>query len=320
MKNLNQLIKQKQITQSVLQDLFLTSVHLKERQLIIKFKKFIKNNGVLHLHSINKVQQWLENLKMMIIQRFRSKLKRSQFRCYINWFITGSIDCKIIGSKKIANSIYWVPSQPCDTYSIVWCLFLNQSENLIFSGSSNGSIKVWTLNTDKNQLMFDYQLNKHSKNSGQVSMNEEKTQIVSFSDDKTIIVWKKKANERKFKFKQVFENLKNDNGFSDQYQGSFHIFKQEVEKFVDKNEFQINLRINTYRWIILIFFYLQIFIIKHYKYVNILSYQSQSFNVQNEPNDCRSCKNYGNITEDGNSLIVWNDQTLSFYVYELKYH
>ncbi|CAD8118662.1 unnamed protein product [Paramecium primaurelia] len=209
---------------------------------------------------------------------------------------------------------------------------LIQFENFIFSGSSNGSIKVWTLNTDKNQLMFDYQLNKHSKNSGQVSMNEEKTQIVSFSDDKTIIVWKKKENERKFKFKQVFENLKNDNGFSDCFLNKdtiawvlFIYLNKKQKSLQTKMSFKLTQRINTYRWIILIFFYLQqsqvqIFIIKHYKYVNNLSYQSQSFNVQNEPNDSKSCKNYGNITEDGNYLIVWNDQTLSFYVYELKYH
>ncbi|CAD8142273.1 unnamed protein product [Paramecium pentaurelia] len=254
----------------------------------------------------------------------------------MNWFITGSIDCKIIGWKKMINSIYWEPSQPCDTQSIVWCLLLNQSENLIFSGHSNGSIKVWTLNTDKNQLMFHYQLNKHSKHIGQMSMNEDETQLVSCSDDKTIIVWEKKANERRFKFKQVLENLKNDNGFRvcflnkdtiawcQENQGSIHIYKQEVEKFVDKKELQINLKNLDLKDGQSLFPSIynkakQIFIIKHNKYVNILSYQNQSFNVQIEPIDCRSCKNYGNITEDGNYLIVWNDQTLSFHVYELKY-
>ncbi|CAD8113129.1 unnamed protein product [Paramecium sonneborni] len=253
-----------------------------------------------------------------------------------NWLISGSIDCKIIGWKQLQNSNQWESQYTCEAQSIVWCLFLNQNENQIFSGHSNGSIKVWNLNQDKNILKFHYQLNKHSKHIGQISMNEDETQLVSCSDDKTIIVWEKKINQRRFKFKQVLENLKNDNGFRvcflnqntiawcQENQALIHIFKQEAETFVEKNELQINLKYFDLKDGQSLFPSIynkekQIFIIKHNKYVYILSYQNQILNAQIEPIDCRSCKNYGNVTEDGNYLIIWNDETLSFHVYQLKY-
>ncbi|CAD8213141.1 unnamed protein product [Paramecium pentaurelia] len=171
------------------------------------------------------VQQWLEHLKKM--QRFGilktdiheqpekviilMSLVLFLVKRYIGLLLEVQILKLLEGKRWLIDSIYWEPSQPCDAQSIIQCLLLNQRENLIFSG--HGSIKVWTLNTNKNQLMFHYQLNKHSKHIGQMIIIEDETQLVSFSDDKTIIIWKKKANERKFKFKQVLENLKNDNGF-----------------------------------------------------------------------------------------------------------
>ncbi|CAD8124541.1 unnamed protein product [Paramecium sonneborni] len=254
----------------------------------------------------------------------------------INWFITGSIDCKIIGWKQLSNPINWDVSQPCDTQSIVWCLLLNQNENQLFSGHANGSIKVWNLNTDQNKILFYYQLSKHSKHIGQISINEDETQLVSCSDDKTIIVWEKNINQRRFKFKQVLENLKNDNGFRvcflsknmiawcQENQALVHIFQKETKMFVEKKELQINLKYLDLKDGQSLFPSIynqekQIYIVKHNKYVYILNQQNQLFNTQIEPIDCRSCKNYGNITNDGNYLVIWNDSTLSFHVYQLIY-
>ncbi|CAD8192395.1 unnamed protein product [Paramecium pentaurelia] len=303
---------------------------------------FNKEGSIMAGAAKKDVKIW--NLKNGQLQDSGITLKGHQldvtcivFSKNINWFITGSIDCRIIGWREISSSKQWESLQPCEAQSIVWCLLLNQNEDKILSGHSNGSIKFWNLNTDKNKLMFHYQLNKHSKHIGQMSMNEDETQLVSCSDDKTIIVWEKKANERRFKFKQVLENLKNDNGFRvcflnqdtiawcQENQGSIHIYKQQTEGFVEKTDLQINLKYLNQKDGQSLFPSIynkvkQIFILKHNKYVYILSNQKQSLQIQSEPIDCRSCKNYGNITEDGNYLIIWNDETLSFHVYELKYH
>ncbi|CAD8116485.1 unnamed protein product [Paramecium primaurelia] len=202
---------------------------------------------------------------------------------------------KLFEEKRwLIHSIYWEPSQPCDAQSIIQCLLLNQRENLIFSG--HGSIKVWTLNTDNNQLMFHYQLNKHK--------SKMKHNQSHFSDDKTILIWKKKANERTFKFKQVLEILKNDNGF----RVCFLNKDTKQKSLLTKKSCKLTQRIQILKidnpYFLLFIIILSKYLSQSITNMSISSYQNQSFNIQSELIDCRSCKNYGNITEDGNYLIV----------------
>ncbi|CAD8208994.1 unnamed protein product [Paramecium pentaurelia] len=150
-----------------------------------------------------------EKIKIWNFEQGRLKLNNTYEKhkeavtCFVysklrNNFISGSYDKTIICWQYI-NQQEWKCSQPLQQHnSHVNCLMLNKQDQLI-SGGQDKSIKVWNVDFIKNELNFQYSLDKHSNSVNSFCFNSTETVLVSCGYQEYII-WEKGV-QGKWEFK-----------------------------------------------------------------------------------------------------------------------
>ncbi|CAD8128761.1 unnamed protein product [Paramecium sonneborni] len=248
------------------------------------------------------------------------------------WFISGGFDQNIIIWKQI-NEQQWESTCICNSGSEVFNFYLNKNEDQLFSSHLDGSIKIWLVSKDLNSLSLNQTLHKHKKQVGQISINEEESQMVSCSSDKKIIIWEQ-DNNKKWQFKYFVNKTVDDSGERIIYldkdtitwkqiqKGIIHIFHQENNIFVEKKDQQINLKaIEFADYMCLCPFIFnrkkQILIIKHHNYMNIFKYENSQLTQIEEPIQFENFSFFGNLTQDGKFLVIWISQQHLYRVYQL---
>ncbi|CAD8145661.1 unnamed protein product [Paramecium pentaurelia] len=310
----------------------------------IQLQKKSKKIGVVQLLLINKDQQWqvwkLENGLPIetdqILYGHQNQVYCIVFSKKLNWFISGcSGDDKLIFWKQIINSNKWESFSSLETVCTVWCLILRDNERQLLSSHDDGSIRVWSVRYLENLIIFEYSLQMHNSFVYQISLNESQTQLVSCSEDKQIIIWK--LNKKLiWKFGYVIIKDIDDYGqritfINDdtiiwcQNQGYIHIFQLHDSNFVEN----VNLQIipnripssDQYNLFPLIFNQSnQILILKHFQYIYLLQQQvNKQLKIISKPLYFESACMFGNLSDDGSQLVVWNMKIKSFIFYKLDY-
>ncbi|CAD8179317.1 unnamed protein product [Paramecium pentaurelia] len=164
------------------------SIMVSTNESIIEVWNF--NNGRLELlQSLNQHTGWVNALMF-------SKKQNS--------FISCSSD-KTIRIWKDQGGNDWIGSFPYEQHTHkVLCMTVNQNEDQVFSGSQDKTIIVWKLDFDKNELIYQYSLEKHDYDIYGLSLNQSERQLVScaYGEDQ-IIIWERGLNN-KMEFKYFF--------------------------------------------------------------------------------------------------------------------
>ncbi|CAD8127853.1 unnamed protein product [Paramecium sonneborni] len=266
----------------------------------------------------------------------KDKITCLQFSKYTNNFISGSNDKRIILWKYISENEWQQIETDQDNSSEIYCLLLDEKEDVLLSGGSDSSIKAWSLK--QNALKYRYSLQKHKDVIYGLSMNQSESFLVSCSRDKNIILWKKERNKL-WTFQQFVQQTLDDFGYRVSFVSDTEFIwiprdcKEIVCMFeLQNNEFRENQEknfilkkqeksSNMYYFPIVYIKKQQIFIVKHKFYIYILRRQRNGqFILATEPIECPNDElNFAGITNDGEYIVIYRQKSGSYQTLKLIY-
>ncbi|CAD8162364.1 unnamed protein product [Paramecium octaurelia] len=261
----------------------------------------------------------------------------------INWIVSGDSTNQIrswIECKDIQGKTYWESSLSLEMHtSEILCLHLNNSEDELISASGDSTIKVWGVNCNLNKIEYQYSLEKHTNYVDKINLNSKETQMVSCGWDQQIIVWEK-DDSKTWQFKYIVEQSIEDIGFRIGFlqddtvvwcslsEPFLYVFKLQNGIFQERSDLLVKLgdiktenNYNDFNLFQLKYLQQQkVLILKYNRYVYFMRESLDStFIFPCDPIDCSSIECYGNITDNGRHLIVWNENSKQLQSFEIEY-
>ncbi|CAK79589.1 unnamed protein product (macronuclear) [Paramecium tetraurelia] len=238
---------------------------------------------------------------------------------------------------KQTNQTEWISSQPYQQHTdFVFCIILNSNEDLLFSGSDDKSIKVWKVDLNQNKLTFLYSLDKHNNDILSLSLNQSENQLVSCAQDQNqIIIWERREKD-KYEFKYFVKQSIQDYGLKVKFikENSFiwitgqkqrdrlYVFELKQGVYQENQDKTIQLIINNqswdeYRFPIIYNKERNLILVRHKKYIYIIrQINDGNYKIEDQLN-CDTNQIFGNITNNGQYLVYWDDQNKGYSTYEL---
>ncbi|CAD8149948.1 unnamed protein product [Paramecium pentaurelia] len=260
--------------------------------------------------QISQITQ-LEGHKDLITCLIFSKKSRS--------LISASQDCQIRLWKQNINES-WSSSQSSQEHlGCINCIIMNYSEELLFTGSSDLSIKVWKINIDLNELKLLYQLNKHTKNIIGLTLTPNENVLASSGLDNQIIIWCKSQQESGCRLSFINDNkliwVSRSNEVMHIFQAQDGIFRENTKQKLNLNcspmcheQFNFPIYYNQESKIIALKNKFHFYIIKEQLDGHFQILQSI---------ELLSTTTYGTVTNDGRFIVLWNNVSKSYQIYEL---
>ncbi|CAD8146698.1 unnamed protein product [Paramecium pentaurelia] len=301
---------------------------------------FNSSNSIMISTQVFNILTWTFNMGKIKTQQSLIKHK-DWVNCIVyskekEVFFSGSDDKTIIIWQLQENG--WRSSKPFEKHQVN-CLLLNQKEDQLFSCGNNHQIIVWKINLEMNELIYQYELNKHKSSVFSMSLNQSESTLVSCGDEKhEIIVWEK-GKDNKMKFKYFVKQQQSQNYFGKKlFFLSEKIFiwvtaTKEVDKifvFEIKNEvFQENQQ-KTIELIqekeqddMFLFPIIReknsnMIIIRHKTHIYFLKdLGSGKLKIAQQIN-CETTHIYGTITNNLSHLLYWDNKTGGYKIYQIK--
>ncbi|CAD8118875.1 unnamed protein product [Paramecium sonneborni] len=227
----------------------------------------------------------------------------------------------------------------------ILCLIINKKENLIITGSRDTTIKFWKrFLQNENQYLFWSQqqiIMNHSHNVYDLSLNQNEDKLISCSEDKKILVlsyqekqWKiyQIITVQNFGYRLCFINNKLFT-FQPRLGLTMHVYEMNQNKKYE-HSFEIDVKGGNQEC--RIFFPQQyinqknILINKNGFHINIIKViitkeeikkQKVYFKVEQSINYFKDSTGliFGQLSEDGNYLITWDDKTKELQLRQLQY-
>ncbi|CAD8178367.1 unnamed protein product [Paramecium octaurelia] len=112
-----------------------------------------------------------------------------------NQFKSGSYDSYMITWQLYQNN-YWIPLYKLNGHiGYIYCLILNNNEDLIVSGSRDNTINFWM---KKNELPCYQTIKDHSSSVYGLSLNQQQNKVVSCGQDKLILIMEQQGQNKEW--------------------------------------------------------------------------------------------------------------------------
>ncbi|CAD8182100.1 unnamed protein product [Paramecium octaurelia] len=289
-----------------------------------------------------KIWKFQDGKKIECIQKIKGDSEIDYATCLVfsqkaDFFISGSFDSSIKLYYNQNNK--WI-SQACKTShsGLVTCVILNNQEDQLISCSQDLFIFIWKVSLTQKSIQFDYQLKRHEKIILSLSINQSDTEFVSTGQDQKIVVWKKDAN-KKWSFNQLIDHSYSDVGCRVSYitdtvivwqqsnqpyvhffqlLNGMYVFKQSIqfpesETCAENFQFLFPTIYNRENKVIIQKINKKIYFIR-------FDDDTQQYQVDSSTISCSSSAVFGNSTQDGKYLVIWDPFFTQFSVYELFYN
>ncbi|CAD8105946.1 unnamed protein product [Paramecium primaurelia] len=296
-----------------------------------------------------KFQEGKLNNKETVLTGHKNDVFCIVFSKKMNWIVSGDKNNQIISWIERVNNqgkSQWESFVSVKQHKqFILCLYLNKNEDELISSSADSKIKVWKVECKSNKIEYKYSLSEHKSFVDKVDLNSTETQMVSCGRDKKIILWEKDGNN-KWKFKCNVAQSTNDYGLrigflqddtivQCQYSQPFlQVFKLQNGKFSQCQNLKVQLKEiiaevskdsedpkNDITFFQLKYLEQQkVLVFKSNRYIYFMKQSSNSNLIYScDPIDCKTFLCYGNITNNGRYLVIWNEKRLGFQVYEIEY-
>ncbi|CAD8196431.1 unnamed protein product [Paramecium octaurelia] len=208
---------------------------------------------------------------------------------------------------------------------------------LLFSGSSDYTIKVWKVDFDKNELQYLYSLDKHVNYVISLSLNKSENQLVSCAQQRNqIIIWEKKEKD-KYEFKYFVKQSVYKEGFKvgfigensfiwitgDQGINMIYNFEQREGVYQENLSKTIQL-VTNYQEYDEYFFPIiynekrNFIIVRHKSYIYLIRDNKKGQLQILDQLNCNTSDIYGAMTDNGKYLVFWDFYTSGYSIYELQ--
>ncbi|CAD8129168.1 unnamed protein product [Paramecium sonneborni] len=138
-------------------------------------------------YSLIKVFEFKQGMlkKIQILTEHKNDVNTLNFMKKQNQFISGSADNSIIIWQNNQNN-QWILQQRLNGHnSVIYCLILNNNEDIIISGSVDKTIKFWM---KKNEWLCSQTITDHSSDVYGLSLNQQQNRVISCGGDKQILI------------------------------------------------------------------------------------------------------------------------------------
>ncbi|CAD8055035.1 unnamed protein product [Paramecium sonneborni] len=138
-------------------------------------------------NNILQVNSTLKGHQVQVNQLLYSRMSEN----FLSSDLNGIILCWSLGldGKWISSQKYQIHKEP-----IQIMILKNCSENQLFTGSSDKTIKIWNLNFNKNDLEFMSSLESHQVIVTGIHLNQADKILISCDNDSKIKIWQKSIN------------------------------------------------------------------------------------------------------------------------------
>ncbi|CAK81356.1 unnamed protein product (macronuclear) [Paramecium tetraurelia] len=244
-----------------------------------------------------------------------------------NRFISGSYDDTIIIWVSKKNNQYICQQKLENHISNVYCVVLNKNEDLIVSGSDDKTIRFWI---EKDRWVCQQVITDHKDSVFSISLNQKQNKLISCSYDKTILVIEKslslqrwvavqKINVEYFGCRLCFIN---DNQFTFQPQTKEYLSLYELN--IINNEYRkvqdIDVQCGSDGSCLFPQQFIKqkgILLNKNGQHVNFISVQNANFRTE-QSIDFGTDQVFGQLSDDGQYLITWDNKSQEIQIRELK--
>ncbi|CAD8059474.1 unnamed protein product [Paramecium primaurelia] len=278
-------------------------------------KVFKHNQGIL-----NQIQLLIEHKQYVYTLIFMNNT---------NNFVSGSYDHTIIIWQLIENN-YWKCQQKLkDHSSQILCLIVNNTDDLIISGSGDKKIKFWT---NQNYWFCLQSITDHTDYVYSLSLNEKQNKLLSCSADSKKIVIELQKSDRKWYVIQKIEVEQygyrlcfiNDNQFIFQPYCKEYTYVYEMDKntrqFMKTKEIAVKCGQSS-DYYLFPQQYLKsksLLVNKNARNINIIQKKDNGDFIINQPIEFDTYYFYGQLSNDGEYLIVWDDKLKEIQIRKRK--
>ncbi|CAD8065842.1 unnamed protein product [Paramecium primaurelia] len=251
----------------------------------------------------------------------------------IDWFATTGCDGKIFISKLIDNK--WVTKKSSKYHhKSIYTMILNNKEDQLFSGGQEGTVAIWNINLEENTIVFSYELIESQYSIFSLCINPSDTSLILSNINQTLVLWTKNSQTKKYEISDRYSlsNIAYRSCFIKEDQFVIQHSQKDVTRVFNIN----NNKIIERKDLELKFYdtqldgdYLFPTIYNQKKQILIQKYGKYVYVIKQLPNeklqiiqtiDCQDSFNYGNVSDDGNILIIWDyySKKLKIYSFEIQ--
>ncbi|CAK70435.1 unnamed protein product (macronuclear) [Paramecium tetraurelia] len=247
-----------------------------------------------------------------------------------NLFLSCSSDQTIRVWKSYGQN-EWISSIPYQQHTDkVLCMILNQNEDELFSGSLDYRINSWKLDLDKNELQYQYSLDKHNNGVYSLSLNQKsniqhhalQARIKQlFGKEDKIIKWNSntllnnlfKALDQRFCLSKrislfgyliVIKLMK------------YGVFQENTEKKLKLNSDNVNMEM--FQFPLVYNKNRNLMVLRHKIFIYIIrELKNGNFKIVEQLNR-QTNKIFGTVTNDGNHLVFWDEIKKEYQIFQLQ--
>ncbi|CAD8055037.1 unnamed protein product [Paramecium sonneborni] len=234
-----------------------------------------------------------------------------------NMFISGSHDQLIIVWQMNQDKQWTYQQKIFGHYGSIRCILLNNEEDLIISGSVDGSIKFWE---KQSKWTIQQTITEHTDYVYQLCLNEKQDKLISCSDDSQIFIiqqnydkkWivKQKITVDKYGYRLCFIN-NNQFTFQPYAQEQLHIYEINDSKTIKIKS--LNIKCGSLSCDDLFpSKYIQsksLLVNKNGQYINLIRKKENGEFFVEQTIEFDDDSVYGSISDDGQYLITWDNAT-----------
>ncbi|CAK78155.1 unnamed protein product (macronuclear) [Paramecium tetraurelia] len=268
------------------------------------------------------------------IERFnyhKGRILCSVYSKKIDWFATSGCDGEIFCSKLVGNKWVTVNSKKYH-HSSVYTLVLNNKEDQLFSGGFEGKVGIWNINLEKNTITFSYELLESQWSIYSLCINPSDTCLVLSKLDQTLVLWTKNSQTQQYEYSDKHSidntgyrsNFINEDKLVIQYSQKdiTGVFNIKNNKIIERKDLELELHDaevdGDYLFPTIYNSQKQVLIQKYGKYVYVIQQLSNEKLQIIQTIDCQDNFNYGNLSDDGNILVIWDSTSKKFKIYSIQ--
>ncbi|CAD8067342.1 unnamed protein product [Paramecium sonneborni] len=257
--------------------------------------------------------------QIQILSKHKGDINTLNFMKNNNNFVSGSDDKLIIIWEMNENNLWYCQQILNEHSNLIYCVLLNNSDDLIISGSCDSKIKFWV---KQNQWLCQQTITDHTESVYSLSLNEQQNKLISCSWDLQILVIEQSQSAKKW---NVIQNIEIDQDgfrlcfindyqfiFQPKFKEQMHIYEIDIntKQFQKTKEITFKCCSDDYCFFPSQYLKSQSLLLnKNGKNVYVIQKNENGYFTIEQSIEFGDFGVYGQLSDDGKFLITWDNSS-----------